>query len=479
MNSSSINTKIAVPAPSIKIDDKVTHMKTSHVKLQQETIMTLSTQTATNAIFNAQDAFVDFIIPPNSAALSQAEKIVLQMNVAINYPVSTATPTAYILPPTYRWIDRIELFSGMQLLDTIRGDHLFFHNTFLHQEELANKGKLELFNTETYDLANEYPGLYVVQTGINEGGVQNARCYLTLDDTFLTAHGFFLPKISKQLLVRYYFKTFDKIKPTYSGNAPLSMALSSSQMIISGVKYSPEEEENLFKNDYNNKYSVKTFVRRWNEVRLNPDVNGFANIDVSYLRGTFSTVGFFILPNSQANGEMGIQKVLYQALGGSNLGVNGLVNNVKPSRYGSTLDYSLNYPINYAYTPETYAIKTFNFLDSSNRPLYVTNQDGNILRNSIPNNNSEVDFQSKYAIYRFDFTNNSQKDIEDESASGGYRWIDGLYSLNIQTENDISALTYVDITGQTKPLNPQIIGLGYQCAEIIIESDGDIKILRH
>jgi len=256
------------------------------------------------------------------------------------------------------------------------------------------------------------------------------------------------------------------------------MTLSSTQVIISGVKYAPEEEDSLLKNDYNGKFSVKTFVRRWNSSPLTFN-NSQAFVDVSYLRGTFSNVGFFIMPDNISNGEKGLQRLLFQAMGQTNLGVNGLINNIKPSIYGSSLNYALPYPVNYQYTPETFAIKTFNFLDSSNRPVYVTNQDSNILRNSIPTNNSEVDFQTEYSIYRFDFSSTSQSDIENQVSKSGYRFIDGLYQLQLTTQNDISALSYTNSVGSTVNLNPVLIGVGYQLAEIIIEASGELKIVRY
>lgn len=480
MDINGINSKIAAPAQHIKIDNKMTHVKTSHVKLQQESIMTISSQTGYNSIFNSVGGFIDFKIAAHSNALSQAEKIVLQLDVQVTYPAAGPIPQAYVLPPVYRWIDRIELFSGMQLFDTIRGDHLFYHNTFLHQEELANKGKLELFNPDNYGLATEYPGLYVMETGKNTDTVKNFRCYLHLEDTFITAHGFFLPKISDDIVMRFYFKTFDQIKPTYVGNQPLNMVLSSTQVIISGVKYAPEEEDDLLKNSYNGIFSVKTFIRRWNTSPLTFN-NGQAFVDVSYLRGTFSNVGFFILPSNQANGELGIQSVLYQQQGQSNLGVNGIVNNIQPSAYGSSLNYSLSNPINYKFVPYTFNIETFNFLDSSNRPVYVTNQDGNILKNSIPVNNSQVDFQSIYSIYRFDFTDESQHDVENQVSSSGYRFIDGLYQLQLVTPAgvDLNTLSYINNVGTPVPLSPVLIGVGYQLAEVLIQPNGELKIVRH
>lgn len=479
MDINSINSKIASPSPSIQIDDKHTHVKTSHVKLQQENIMTITAQTGFSSVFTSAGSFVDFKIAAHSNAISQAEKIVLQLDVDVTYPAATSTPTAYFLPPVFTWIDRVEIFAGMTLYDTIRRDHFFYENTFLHQEELANKGKLELFNTDNYGIASEYPGLYVMQTGTDNTVTNRSfRCYLNIENTFLTAHGFLLPKVSDDLVLRFYFRSFDQIKPSYVGNQPSSMKLSSTQVIVSGVKFDPEEEDYLLRNDYNNSYSVKTFVRRWNSSALN-FANNQALVDVSYLRGTFSNVGFFIMPNNQANGELALQTVLYQAQNGTNLGVNGIVNNIQPSEYASSLNYSLSNPINYYVTPDTFKIKTWNFLDSSSRPVYVSNQDGNILKNSLPVNNSQADYQSIYSIYRFDFTDHPQDDVKNQVSKHGYSFINGLYSLQFTTENDISNLSYINNLGTPVSLKPNLIGVGMQLAEIIIKGDGTLSIVRH
>jgi hypothetical protein len=477
MDYNSMNSKVASPAPSVQIDNKISHISTSYVKLQQETIMTISSQSNFSSIFQSNGTYIDFLIPAHSAALSQLEKITLQMEITVNYPAASQTPKAYILPPTFTWLNRIEMFSDSQLYDTIRSDHLFYEKSFKHHEELSNDGKLELFDVDDYGLSPSYPALFVNQTGKNTSTAQTFRVYIDLPQTYLTCPGFFLPVIGEQQQLRFYFNSFDLIKPTFTGNQPVTMTLNNAQVICSGVKYSSEEEQYLIDNDYNGMYSVKCFTRRWNRSRLNFNAEKESNVDVSYLRGTFSTVGFWILPSSDPKGEQNIQYQLYQDPAGLNLGVNGLINSIQPVAYGSSLNYSLPDPINYLYTPETFQISSVDFLDSSSRPVYVSNQDGNILRNSIPTNHSQCDWLTNYSIYRFDFTNSSQEDYEVNSSRSGFRTIDGLYSLKVVSENDLSALSYVNASG-TVNLKPILVGVGLQCSEVII-NNGKLSIKRY
>lgn len=468
MPQNNMNQNIKPPVVNVLINNVATPIQSSFVKLQEEKVLTISTQSGLSAVFKTAETFIDFRLPSHTSDIHQIEKMCIQMRVTAGYPAATGTATAYSLPATYCWINRVELLSNMEIFDIIQGQNIYTEKTFLKTEDLKNDSVLELFDSNNYGLASQFPGLYVVQTPTAVADSQSFDCFLVLRNTYLQSKGFLLPHVSSENTIRVYFRTYNNIK--LSRNAATSLTLDSAQLIFSGVKYDDRELLDMLNNDYKQDYSCKTLTRRYNVAQLNFDSNNVSNnIDVSWLRGTFLSCMFYIALGNQV-GEQYIQSQLYNGPN-PNPGINGILGNVTPVEYASSLNYSLPFPINYQLVPETFAIKTFNFLDSSSLPVYVTNQSGQILRNSITSVNSEVDFQTYYPIYRFDFSDHAQEDYNNGNIAHGGRWIDGLYSLVIQSQNNLSSL----------PGSPKVylIGCALQHSEVIIKADGKLKIDRN
>lgn len=467
------------PVTNVALNNNaVMPIETASIKSQEQAVSVFTSQSNFSNVFNVNEAKVDFSIPPNTASIHQCEKISVMIEVQATYPAAGVNPVAFQLPPLHTFISRVELRSNTSLVDTLWSESLFAEKMFLTEEDLANDAIVEMWDPIDFGLSKQYPALYVNQTPTQEATTQSFRTFLNIRSSYLTSKGFLLPKVRDTNTIRLFFKPLSQINVTTSGNNLTDLKLTSCELYCSGIKYSDEELSSLLANDYKNTFICQTLFRRYNvsELVIDPSNNVSNNLPTTFMRGRFHSVAFFIQQRNP-KGEQCIQYRLSTVA--PNAGVQGVLSSVQPPEFASSPNLSLNTRgYNYSYIPESLAIDSFQFLDSSSNPVFVTDIKGDVLKNVISNSNSQTDFLYKYSIYPFTFTTEPQEDYHLQNARDGSKYIDGLFALKYRTKYNLNLIT--DQASPTpNPLKFNSVGVALQLGHVELQADGSSKFVRY
>ena len=467
---------VQAPVTNVALsNNQVVPIETASIKSQEQAVAVFTSQSNFSNIFSTNDSKLDFSIPPNTSSIHQCEKISLMLELQATYPAAQADPNAYQLPPVHTFINRLELRCNQNLEDTIWSESFFMEKMFDTEEDLANDAIVELFDPVDFSLSKQFPALYVNQTGATtDATVQNFRVFLRIRPSYLTSKGYLWPTVKDINTLRFFFKPLSQINVTTSTNNLDKLVLTNAELYCSGIKYSDDELSSLLANDYKNTFICQTMFRRYNISDLVIDTNTLIsnNLPTSFMRGRFLCVAFFI-QQKNAKGEQCIQYRLTSAT--PNPGVQGVISSVQPKAFASEPNLNLvTKGYNYSYIPDSLSIDTFQFLDSSSNPVYVSDIRGDMLRNVISNSNSQSDYLFNYAIYPFMFTSEPQQDYFLQHASSGSKFIDGLFALRYKTKYNINGLT----DESAVPLRFNSIGCGLQLGHVEI-TNGSTKFVRY
>lgn len=312
------------PVDVASVGGRKVYVKREHAekKKSREILANFTSLSNPNNVFSSSSQYIDYEV--NSDRVHQIKKMALRFDVK-NNAVAAIQPVAgpYL-------IEKIELYLGSSLIETIYDNHLYTEFLLMNDgdrlRQIASGMGVSVprydtveANTLTWNaggsgatltgipafIAKQNANLDVYKAGptIASGAT---REYLIPIHSWINQTDFFLPASIQRIRVRVYFRGGAGIYTTGNGSDG-DMALQSSQLVVSGVKYDNDILQKLMARYRSVAHLKRAIIRRQQLVNYPvQSVTDQQQLSLTGISGTMSHLVWF-------ERESGVSKENYTA----------------------------------------------------------------------------------------------------------------------------------------------------------------------
>lgn len=289
------------PVDVATVGGRKVYVKREHAekKKSREILANFTSLSNPNNVFTSSSQYIDYEV--NSDRVHQIKKMALRFNVKNTDAVNAIQP----VPGPYL-VEKIELYLGSSLVETIYDNHLYTEFLLMNDgDRLRQIASGMGVSVPRYEATGGTANADIYRAGPTIAA-SGTREYLIPIHSWINQADFFLPASIQRIRVRVYFRGGDGIFTTGNGSSG-NLSLESSQLVVSGVKYDNDILQKLLMRYRSVAHLKRAVIRRQQLVNYGKQsVTDQQQLSLTGISGTMSHLVWF-------EREAGVSKENYTA----------------------------------------------------------------------------------------------------------------------------------------------------------------------